>query len=150
MIVGAPNPQRGHLGFVVEDKQWVFAFTTNALCAVEDEFDLKDITELEDVLKNSPSLRTIRKLFRIGLTDVHPDMSDIEAGQIMETVGGLEPSLELIMRAVEQAFPGAAAKGGADPRTPAVKPARKNSRGTGRSSTSAGAKGISIPNSTGG
>lgn len=150
MMTAPGNPHRGHLGFEVDGQQWVFAFSTNALCAVEEEFDLKDITELEKVLSDSPSLRTIRKLFRIGLTDVHPDMTDIEAGQIMEAVGGLEPSLELIMRAVEQAFPEGAKKGGAGPRKPAPRPAT-NGRGTGRTSTSAGARPkTSTPSNTGG
>ena len=146
----AANPQRGQLGFEVDGHRWVFAFTTNALCAVEEEFDLKDITELERVLSSSPSLRTIRKLFRIGLTDCHPDMDDMEAGQIMEAVGGLEPSLELIMRAVEQAFPEAAKKGNGGPRKLAPKPAPKSGRGTGRSSTSPGAKPAATPSNTGG
>lgn len=139
-MTSTANAQRGQLGFEVDGDQWVFAFTTNALCAVEEEFDLKDITELEKVLSDSPSLRTIRKLFRIGLTDCHPEMTDMEAGQIMEAVGGLEPSLELIMRAVEQAFPEAAKKGSGGPRSPARKPVPKSGRGTGRSSTSAGAR----------
>ncbi|MCM3680264.1 hypothetical protein M3656_13580 [Sphingomonas paucimobilis] len=150
MMTGTANAQRGQLGFQVGDDQWVFAFTTNALCAVEEEFDLKDITELEKVLSDSPSLRTIRKLFRIGLTDVHPDMTDIEAGQIMEAVGGLEPSLELIMRAVEQAFPEAAKKGNGGPRSGPPRPAPRNGRGTGRNSRSAGAKPGVTPSNTGG
>lgn len=146
----AANPQRGQLGFEVEGERWTFAFSTNALCVVEEEFDLADITQLEKVLSGSPSLRTIRKLFRIGLTDQHPDMTDVEAGRIMQDVGGLEPSLELIMRAVEQAFPEAAKEGGANPRRPAHKPAQKSGRGTGRTSTSAGAKPGATPSNIGG
>jgi hypothetical protein len=141
------NPQRGQLGFEVDGAHWVFAFTTNALCAVEEEFDLADITGLEKVLGASPSLRTIRKLFRIGLTDCHPEMNDIEAGQIMEAVGGLEPSLELIMRAVEQAFPEAAKNGTGGPRAPLPRP---TAPGTGRKSKASGAKLGSIPSNTGG
>ena len=141
----AANPQRGQMGVEVGGRTLTFAFSTNALCAIEDEFDLDDITGLEKVLNDSPSLRTIRKLFRIGLTDLHPDMTDVEAGGIMDVVGGLEPSLELIMRAVEQAFPEAAAKGTADPRQRTVKPVR----GTGRRSTPAGAKPGAAPNNTG-
>lgn len=146
--MSAANPLRGQLGFEVEGERWTFAFTTNALCAVEEEFDLKDISELETVLSKSPSLRTIRKLFRIGLTDCHPQMTDHEAGEIMTAVGGLEPSLELIMRAVEQAFPEAARKGSADPRPGSPKPTR--SRGTGRPSKSPGQKRTSTPSNIGG
>jgi len=135
----AANPHRGQLGFEVDGNRWVFAFTTNALCAVEEEFDLKDISELETVLAASPSLRTIRKLFRIGLTDCQPQMTDHEAGEIMQAVGGLEPSLELIMRAVEQAFPEAAKDGNGGPRKAAPTP-KPGARGTGRASTPRGAK----------
>lgn len=148
----AANPQRGQLGFEVGGERWIFAFSTNALCAVEEEFGLDEITELETVLGGKPSMRTIRKLFRIGLTDCHPTMTDVEAGTIMEAVGGLEPSLELIMRAVEQAFPGAAKSGSANPPKPAPRqvPAPKSGRGTGSSSTPSGAKATSTPSNTGG
>lgn len=134
------NPQRGQLGFEVEiagkAQRWTMAFGTNALCAIEDEFELDDITKLEGVLKGTPSLRTIRKLFRLGLTDCHPDMTDIEAGQIIDAVGGLEPSLELVTRAIEQAFPEAAGDGTADPRQRGA----KAGRGTGQRSTPRGAR----------
>jgi len=132
------NTHRGQLGFEVDDQKWVFAFTTNALCAVEEAFGLDDISQLENVLSAKPSLRTIRTLFRIGLTDCHPEMTDHEAGGIMEAVGGLEHALELIMRAVETAFPGAAKDGAADPRQAA--PKTTGARGTGRASKSPGAK----------
>lgn len=130
------NPLRGQLGFEVDGQNWVFAFTTNALCEVEEAFELKDISELEKVIAGNPSLRTIRTLFRIGLTDCQPDMTDREAGEIMEAVGGLEPSLELIMRAVETAFPGGSQEGAGNP--PANRQARRannKNRGTGPSST---------------
>lgn len=131
--MAAPNPKRGQLSFTVGQTAFTFAFTTNALCEVEEAFQLDDITGLEAVLNGKPSLRTIRTLFRIGLTDCHPDMTDREAGAIMEEVGGLEPSLELIMLAVQQAFPEAAPVGAANPRRPATA-----GRGTGRNSKSTG------------
>ena len=132
--MASANPQRGQLGFEVDGQRWTMAFGTNALCAIEDEFGLTDITQLEGVLNNKPSLRTIRTLFRLGLTDCHPDMTDMEAGQLIDAVGGLEPSLELVSRAIEQAFPEAAKDGTADPRQP------KAGRGTGKPSTPRGAK----------
>lgn len=139
------NPQRGQLGFEVAGEHYTLAFTTNALCAIEEEFDLDDISGLEKVLNDKPSLRTIRKLFRIGLTDDNADMTDLEAGDLMQAVGGLEPSLQLIMLAVEQAFPEAAASGTADP-TGAGKP----SRGNGARSTQRGARSGGTQSSSGG
>jgi len=132
------NPHRGELGFEIGDQRWTFAFGTNALCVIEETFDLDNITELGTILGGTPSMRKIRTLFRIGLTDCHPEMTDFEAGQIMEAVGGLEPSLELVMRAIETAFPEAAKDGAKGPRMPA--PKASSGRGTGRSSTSRGAK----------
>ncbi|MGW8189531.1 hypothetical protein [Sphingomonas hankookensis] len=143
--MAAPNPKRGQLTFDVDGTAFTFAFSTNALCEVEETFQLDDITGLEAILGNKPSLRTIRTLFRIGLTDCHPDMSDHEAGTIMEAVGGLEPSLELIMLAVEQAFPEAAPAGAANPRQ---RP--KAGRGTGRTSTSTGVRPGGASSNTGG
>ncbi|WP_159981918.1 MULTISPECIES: hypothetical protein [unclassified Novosphingobium] len=140
----AANSHRGRLGFDLpfegeaEPRRYVFAFSTNALCVLEEEFDLDNISELQDVLGERPSLRKIRKMFRIGLTDCHPDMSDVEAGQIIDAIGGLEPSLEMIMRAVTTAFPEAAESGAPGPRKPA--PKAPSARGTGRNSTSAGAR----------
>lgn len=137
------NQQRGQLGFEIdvegerEPQRYVFAFTTNALCAIEEEFDLESISDLETVLGGKTNLRQVRTLFRLGLTDFHPQMTDFEAGNLMEAIGGLEPSLELVMRAIETAFPEAAKNGNKGPRTaPGTAPAR----GTGRSSTSRGAK----------
>lgn len=136
--MASANPQRGQLGFEVavdgKSQRWTMAFGTNALCAIEEEFNLTDITQLDGVLNNKPSLRTIRTLFRLGLTDCHPDMSDMEAGQLIDAVGGLEPSLELVSRAIEQAFPEAAKDGTADPRQP------KAGRGTGKPSTPRGSR----------
>jgi hypothetical protein len=140
----AANTHRGLLGFDLpfageaEPRRYVFAFSTNALCVLEEEFELENISELQAVLANAPSLRKIRTMFRIGLTDCQPEMTDREAGQIIDAIGGLEPSLELIMRAIETAFPEAAKAGAADPRMPASK--APNGRGTGRASTSRGAK----------
>lgn len=125
--MAAANKQRGHLGFEIGEERYTFVFSTNALCAIEDEFDLKDITQLEAVLTQSPSLRTVRTLFRLGLIDEHPEMDDRAAGKIMDEVGGLAPSLELIMQAVQNAFPEAAKGGTGDP----PKPPRASGRGTG-------------------
>ena len=133
--MSSANTHRGQLGFEVDGQEWVFAYTTNALCEVEEAFDLKDISELETVVANNPSLRTIRTLFRIGLTDCQPDMTDREAGEIMEAVGGLEPSLELVMRAIETAFPGAAKDGTQNPRGNRQTRRANKTRGTGQSST---------------
>jgi hypothetical protein len=144
--MAAANPRRGQLGFEVDGKTWVLAFTTNALCAIEDEFDLKDISELQIVLQDAKSIRTIRKLFRLGLTDCAPEMNDADAGQLIDAIGGLEPSMELVMRAIEQAFPEAAKNGTANPPTPAG----ARGRGTGPNSTRAGARSGGTPNSSGG
>lgn len=110
------NAQRGHLGFEVAGKHHTFAFSTNALCAVEDHFNLTSIDELDKVIGTKPSLRQIRTLFRIGLTDTDPNMTDDEAGKIMDAVGGLEPSAQLVMQALTNAFPEAAGSAKADPR----------------------------------
>ena len=150
--MASANSQRGQLGFEVdvegqrEPQRWTMSFGTNALCAIEDAFQLTDITGLEGILKDKPSLRTIRTLFRLGLTDCHPDMTDMEAGQLIDQIGGLEPSLELVSRAIEQAFPEAAGSGTEGPR----KPTATGGRGTGGRSTRPGARSGATQTSSGG
>jgi hypothetical protein len=140
----AANLNRGRLGFDLpfdgetEPRRYVFAFSTNALCVVEEEFGLVNISGLQDILEQEPSLRNIRKLFRIGLTDCHPAMTDIEAGHIIDAIGGLEPSLDMLARAVAAAFPEGAKDGKPGPRMAA--PKAPSGRGTGRNSTPAGAR----------
>ena len=140
------NEHRGRLGFDLpfegeaEARRYVFAFSTNALCVLEEEFELSNISELQTILSDRPSLINIRKMFRVGLTDCHPTMTDMEAGRIIDAIGGLAPSLEMIMLAIETAFPEAAKSGAVDPRKPAPKAPTR--RGTGRASTSRGAKAV--------
>jgi len=110
------NAERGHLGFEVGGKPYTFVFSTNALCAIEDHFNIESIDELDKVIGPKPSLRKIRTLFRLGLTDDNSDMTDVEAGKIMDAVGGLEPSAQLVMKALTNAFPEAAGSATADPR----------------------------------
>jgi hypothetical protein len=144
-VAASANPARGQLGFEVDGEQFVFSFGTNALCAVEDAFGLDDIRQLEGVLKDKPSIRTIRTLFRIGLADMHEDMDDREAGRIMDAVGGLEEGLQLITLAIEQAFPEASGSAGS-PR----KAQTTSGRGTGRRSTSSGARSAATRSNSGG
>jgi len=141
------NLQRGQLTFEVGDQRYTFAFSTNALCQVEDEFELGDISELGDILTGKPSVRTVRKLFRIGLTDCMPDLTDADAGTLIDDVGGVVPAVELVGRAVQAAFPEAAASGSKGPRKPAV---GKPGRGNGRRSTATGVPSAGTPSSSGG
>lgn len=141
------NSKRGQLGFEVAGESYVLSFTTNALCAIEDEFQLKDISEISDVLEDNPSMRMIRTLFRLGLTDCQPSITDQEVGPLMDAIGGLGPSLQLLMLAIENAFPEAAKPGTANP--PKAAAARAN-RGTGARSTKVGAKSGATPNNSGG
>lgn len=139
--MGVANPLRGQLGFLVNGESHTLAFTTNALCAVEEAFDLASITDLESVIGGKPSLRAVRKLFRLGMIETKPDLTDEEAGRLIDAVGGLEAAMQLLMLAVQQAFPEAADDGAANP--------PKAPAGTGSGSRKNGARSGKTRNVTG-
>lgn len=140
--MAAANPARGQLGFEVGGRSYTLAFTTNAICAIEDTFALESIEELPEFLKGNHSVRVLRKLFRLALTDSDPDMDDQAAGPLIDAIGGLEPASKLLLMALQAAFPEAAREG-------ATNPPRVHG-GTGQPSKRAGARSGAIPNNSGG
>ncbi|WP_374648963.1 hypothetical protein [Rhizorhabdus sp.] len=128
--MAAANRQRGQVGFKIEGVDHILCYSTNALCVIEEEFNLKDITEISTIIGAKPSIRDVRKLFRIGLSDSEPSLTDEKAGEYIDELGGLAQAGELITRAVQAAFPDAG-EGGTSASGP---------RTRGRSGNGAGSK----------
>lgn len=118
--MAAANRQRGQVGFQIDGADHVLCYSTNALCAVEEEFKLTDITEISTILGTKPSLRDVRKLFRLGLSDSEPDLTDLDAGNMIDALGGLTKAGELITEAVKAAFPDSE-EGGSSTEGPPIK-----------------------------
>jgi hypothetical protein len=141
------NPQRGQVGFEVDGVPYLIVMGANALCALEEAFDLDSIVDIEPILeglKTRPKMVTVRTLFHAGLAEHHDDLTEADAGRLMTAIG-LNVAAEKIGQAFQLAFAAEEADGTADPRKPAVKAA-----GIGASSSRTGAKPGSSPKRSGG
>lgn len=115
----------GVKSFLVGEDRYTMVFAINAICALEEEFDIK--AENIGELLTDGRVKTIRSLFRIALLENHPGMTDLEAGRIMAAVG-LDQVAELLLEALSAAFPDVEeGKSDARPQKAAAKP----SAGTG-------------------
>ena len=99
------NPHRGEVGFTADGKEWVLRYSANAICTLEDEFDM-DMGALVKMLdgKNGVRMSTLRTVFWAGLLDRHPDATKEQAGELISDVGFGEAG-PLVGRALAAAFP---------------------------------------------
>ena len=99
----------GELTFNALGSNFVMVFDFNALCEIEDELDMP-VAELQETMQ-SPRMKTVRTIFRIGLGRHHPHVDDVGAGEIIGDIG-LQRSADLIGEAFSAAFPQASGEGG--------------------------------------
>lgn len=126
------NSLRGAVPFRSGGADYTLHYTFDALVALEDAFDL-GIEEI-GAMMGGARLKIMRKIFRIGLLEHQPDVTEQAAGEIWRLVEG-EPPAFLLVKAFSAAFPDAGgedAKGTEDPPPPAAD-------GTGDASSAPGA-----------
>jgi hypothetical protein len=97
------NPMKGEVTFDADGKQYTLRFSTNAMITIESEGG-RTFPALVEELRNPEtlSIKTVRLLFWGGLQDHHPALSITDAGTVMDHVGGLLKSVELIASAANQ------------------------------------------------
>lgn len=101
----------GSLPFEADGKSWRLAFTFNALCRLEQWVD--DQSDVEALLRGEPpSMTAVRAAMLAGLTEAHPDLTQDDAGRLIDHLGK-ERAASLIYQALVLAFP-AAKKGDPD------------------------------------
>jgi len=120
------NPLRGHIDLAAGDTTLTLRFSVNAIVAVEDALDVP-IVKVADLFTDVENLRIgkLRTLFRCALVDTHPELTDEQAGELME-VAGMEKSASALGRAFATAFPEVAAG--------AKRPQVRKTAGTGKPS----------------
>lgn len=98
------NKHRGEVGFSCSDENLVLKFTANSLVALEDAM-AAGIAELGIALADPMNVRvkTIRALFWAGLLHAKPQITAVEAGELMDEIG-LTRAQELVLRAINLAF----------------------------------------------
>jgi hypothetical protein len=103
---------RGDVRFEADGMSYTLRFGTNALITLEQELGIT-INEIIERLQASPSMALMRLLFWAGLLKRHPDMTQAQAGDVLDDVT-FERATSLITEALAAAFPDAKA----DPANP--------------------------------
>ena len=101
---------KGETRFESNGKGYILKFTFNAMCDVEDAFNMS-IQKLLDKLSKKPddlgegadiSLRDIRTMMRCGLNHAdnnRPVYTDKDAGEIVQGLGGFSKAFDLVSTA---------------------------------------------------
>jgi hypothetical protein len=87
-IVTDAGAAKRETSFVAAGKTYTMVFSINALCELESDFD-DVVGEVAAVLAGTGKKRitVMRKVFRAGLSDHHPEVTEKEAGAIMTAIG---------------------------------------------------------------
>jgi hypothetical protein len=74
--------------FTAGDKTYTMIFSINALCELENDFE-DPVAEFNRIMSGDVKkrLQTTRKIFRAGLSDYHPEMTEKQAGLLMTALG---------------------------------------------------------------
>jgi hypothetical protein len=112
------NPVKGEVQFEADGQTYVLVFDFNAICAVEDVFDLP-IAQIGEKMAEGMRAGDLRKLITAGLQQHHPGITDLQAGHIIGLIGA-QVAADKLAEAMVAAFPDAGgAKGTSRPRTKA-------------------------------
>jgi len=99
------NPQKGEVEFQVAYKTYKFILSINAMCELEDALGdgvMNVLQQLQDPTK--VRFKLVRAVFWAGLHDCHPDINVEDAGKLISELG-INPSMEIVAKAVALAFP---------------------------------------------
>lgn len=109
------NPVRGEVALETPEGVTVLRFSTNALCAMEEDLG-KSVAEIGAMFEgNQLSLGVARQFMRAAMRDHKPGATLEDAGAVMDAAG-ISKAVEAAARAFQLAFPQEEAKGGARPR----------------------------------
>jgi len=90
--------------FEAAGRMYTLVYSINALCALEAKVG-QSISRIFFDLGNI-GISTMRTVFWAGLQQHHPEISENEAGRLMEHLG-IHPATMLVMQAIVGAFPSA-------------------------------------------
>jgi hypothetical protein len=100
------NTQRGHVTLEADGETYRLAFTTNAMCELEDAAGqpLGRIVESLNDPDNPPGMKTLRLLLWAALIEHHDGLTVKDAGGICDAIGMAKVG-DVIGQALSAAFP---------------------------------------------
>ena len=125
------NPIKGQVSFEADGEPFVLQYTINSLCILEDHLKMT-VGQIGEKMGQEMSITFLRSVFWVGLLAHHPDIGEVDAGELIPVVGPDKVG-EMIGEAFVKAFP-APTKGAANG---AARP-RKAPAGTGKISSAGG------------
>lgn len=125
---------KGARTFEVDGKVWTLVYTINALIDLEDELDM-GVGEIGANLGSAMRLRFLRSVFRFGLMEHHPEVTDSEAGRLIGALAQ-ERSAMGVSLLIAEAFSAAFSKPKEE--TSGEPGPRRRRAGTGKNSTASG------------
>lgn len=108
-----PNPARGEVALKAGDQTYTLSMSINAICCVEEHFDLPIASVAERLNVDNPRMGDVRAFLWATLQDHHPDMTMQDAGRLAVD-GGIPAVLAALGKVLTAAFPqddGASAEG---------------------------------------
>jgi hypothetical protein len=103
------NSQKGQVSVTAGRDVYTVAFSINAMCELENELEMS-IVEAAALMgdPNKVTISLLRSMFLAALHDSHPELTELDAGRIMQDAG-IGAVGDAINRAVTLAFPETAA-----------------------------------------
>jgi hypothetical protein len=100
------NKFRGEYPLKVGEKTYTLRYGTNALVSLSESLGCKTILEIGDRLSpDRISFRDVRTLLKVALERHHPEITEADAGELIDEMGGVIIALELIPAVLDAAFP---------------------------------------------
>lgn len=106
------NAVKGEVPFEAEGQTYTLVFDFNAICTVEEVFDLP-ISEVGEKMAKGMRAGDLRKMIAAGLQGRHPGITDLEAGHLIGVIGA-QVAADKLAEAMQAAFPQAGGAKGTD------------------------------------
>jgi hypothetical protein len=89
---------KGEVSIEADGTRYTLVYSVNAICELEDRLG-EGVAALANLGANGKRFKTIRTVFLCGLLDHHPDLTEKDAGRIIDAVG-----IDKVDAAVGEAF----------------------------------------------
>lgn len=97
------NPMKGEIAFDVQGAPYVLTFDFNAICAIEEVFDLP-ISQIGEKLMDGMRASDLRTLFAAGLQKHQAGTTETQAGEIISVIGAMEAGQHVAL-GLQASFP---------------------------------------------